>query len=56
VWFFDNDVNDLVFLNWINRFVDSQLILRIDIAIKLKSRRIVANMNIWRAIKNSAIQ
>ncbi len=56
VWSFNDDVNDLVFLNEINRFVDSQLIFRIDTAIKLKSWWIIADMNIWRAIKDSAVQ
>ncbi len=56
VWFLDNDVNDLIFLNRIDRFVDSQSIFETDQSFYLKSWWIIADMNICRAVKNSAVQ
>jgi hypothetical protein len=55
-WFFDNNMNCIILLDKINCFLDSQLIVEIDETIELKSRWIIANMNIWHAVQNSAVQ
>jgi hypothetical protein len=54
--FLDNNMNCVISLDKINCFVDSQLILEVDETIELKFRWIVADMNVWRAVKDSTVQ
>jgi hypothetical protein len=53
--FFDNNLNCVIFLYRIDSFLDSQLIVRVDETIELKSRWIIANMNVWRTVQSSAV-
>jgi hypothetical protein len=52
----DNNINCVISLDKIKNFFDSQLIVEVDETIELKSRWIIADMNIWRAVQSLAVQ